>query len=888
MRCPSCAKEIQNPERFCSSCGARLPLDPDLTESVAPDRNPVVSIREVSHSRLVTGTVIAGRYRIITLLGKGGMGEVYRAEDLELEQEVALKFLPKQLRYDGAALARLHREVRTARQVSHRNVCRVFDIEDANGTPFLTMEYVDGEDLRSLLRRIGRFPQDRGIDLARQICSGLAAAHEYGILHRDLKPANIMVDAKGRARIMDFGLATLAHSAANEDIRAGTPSYMAPEQFEGGTLTLKSDIYSLGLVLYEIFTGEQVFQAASSSELLRQRRRSSIKSPSTVVKDLDPLVDDVIVQCLQEDTAKRPASAIRVAVCLPGGDPVRAALAAGETPSPEMIAASGSSGGLRPVVAWGLLVSTLLLMAVTISLESPTRLYTHIKQVPSPEILGQRAREFIQDIGHGGPAIDEASGFVPISEYMNYIGWNNRSVSASRWENLSPLSFIFWYRQSPQFMVSNSFIGDVSSEEPPFNIPGMIGLKVDASGRITQYIAVPAEKDDALSAVPSPEWNRFLTGAGYEAADWSPVAPLTTPPTYSDARAAFQGKLSDLPDVSTRVEMAAYHGQLVFLETIFPWSQNEHKLNTTAADWIGSVSLAVVGIMLLGAIWLSRRNVLKGRGDRNGAFHLALFVLIVTLTISILSDHHVPDAEEILVMIKSISFALLVSASTWVLYLALEPLARRHWPSTMVSWSRVLSGRLRDPLVGRDVLIGSAFGILFSALEILSFRSLHWVGGGQTVHPSEIFAGGRTAVVHALTRVNLSLVIGLGLFLFIALLRAFLRRNWLVYGIFVLLSFVMTIPSADFGLKKLGINLGFGILLNVLILIILIRFGLIALIVSFYVSMILGNFPITFETSAWYFGTGLLGLFIPTALVVCGFYFSLAGKPAFGSLSIDE
>ena len=170
--------------------------------------------------------LLDSRYRIIERAGKGGMGEVYRADDLKLGQPVALKFLPEAVDRDPARLTQLHAEVRMARQVSHPNVCRVYDVDEIEGHTFLSMEYVDGEDLASLLRRIGRFPQDRAIELARQICAGLAAAHDRGVVHRDLKPANIMLDGGGRIRITDFGLA----GTSGESLRAGTPAYMAPSR----------------------------------------------------------------------------------------------------------------------------------------------------------------------------------------------------------------------------------------------------------------------------------------------------------------------------------------------------------------------------------------------------------------------------------------------------------------------------------------------------------------------------------------------------------------------------------------------------------------------------------------------------------------------------------
>jgi len=260
--------------------------------------------------RFLPGALLANRYRIVALLGRGGMGEVYRAHDLTLGQEVALKFLPEAAAHNPAVRARFYNEVRIARQVSHANVCRVYDLGEVDGQLYLSMEYIDGEDLGSLLRRIGRLPSDKAVEIARQLCAGIAAAHAKGVLHRDLKPANVMLDGRGHVVVTDFGLAALADDIPGEEIRNGTPAYMAPEQLAGREVTALSDIYSLGLVLYEVFTGKRAFEASTLAELVRLHSETTPVSPSSLVKELDPGVETAILRCLDPSlpSVRRPLS----------------------------------------------------------------------------------------------------------------------------------------------------------------------------------------------------------------------------------------------------------------------------------------------------------------------------------------------------------------------------------------------------------------------------------------------------------------------------------------------------------------------------------------------------------------------------------------------------
>jgi serine/threonine protein kinase len=357
MNCPSCDGELSAADRFCRICGAAISSvsqAPTAAAAAAPMAAPVgrlISSDSLPVGGFTPGMMLAGRYRVIGLIGRGGMGEVYRADDLKLGQPVALKFLPKAIADDSVRRERLFAEVRIARQISHPNICRVYDISELEGRHFLTMEYIDGENLASLLKRIGSLHGAKALDIARQLCAGLAAAHDKGVLHRDLKPANVMIDGRGHVRITDFGLAVAEEDERPEEDVSGTPPYMAPEQFTGKGASVRSDIYALGLVFYEIFTGRRAFDAKTVAELRAKKETSSPTAPSEIARGIDPIVERVILRCIEKDPRQRPASVAQVAAMFPGGDPLSAAIAAGETPSPEMVAAAGSAEGLKPWVA---------------------------------------------------------------------------------------------------------------------------------------------------------------------------------------------------------------------------------------------------------------------------------------------------------------------------------------------------------------------------------------------------------------------------------------------------------------------------------------------------------------------------------------------------------
>jgi predicted Ser/Thr protein kinase len=427
--CPKCAGEVRDGWKVCPSCATPLAEEADTKTAHFRASRPSSS-SSAEEGRFPAGTVLAGRYRILGLLGHGGMGEVYRAYDLILNQAVALKFLATP-QVSESALARFRNEVRIARQVSHPNVCRVYDIGFVEGFHFLSMEYLDGEDLDSLLRRIGRLPQDKAIEFTRKICAGLSAAHERGVLHRDLKPSNIMIDGRGQVRITDFGLAGLAAEIPLSDLRSGTPAYISPEQKAGRDVTMRSDLYSLGLVLYEMFTGK--------------RRTSTESNPTDLVKDLDPAVERVILRCLEEEPKRRPSSALNVAMALPGGDPIAAALAAGETPSPEMVAASGEKEGFSPRTA--ILCFAGFVASIVLGVLTWPSLFNKAQVNIPPEALAFRARDILKQLGYAELPRGSAYGFSCCDaanlSFAEQQGSRQDAILASH----QPPVLRFWYRQ---------------------------------------------------------------------------------------------------------------------------------------------------------------------------------------------------------------------------------------------------------------------------------------------------------------------------------------------------------------------------------------------------------------------------------------------------------
>jgi hypothetical protein len=822
------------------------------------------------------------------------MGEVYRADDLRLGQSVALKFLPDGWGADPRALACLHEEVRLTRQISHANVCRVYDIAEADGQPFLSMEFIDGEDLASLLRRIGRLPPDKGVEISRQLCLGLATAHDQGVIHRDLKPANVMLDGRGRARITDFGLARAAQQVTGPDARSGTPAYMAPEQLSGKEATARSDIYALGLVLYEIFTGKKAFTAASRAELLKLHEKSSPPSPSGHVSDLDPAVERVILRCLEREPQKRPPSAVAVAAALPGGDPLAAALAAGETPSPEMVANAGESGVLSPGRGVALLAAVLLGLVVFLLLYDRVMLVGQVGLPEPTDALGRKAREVLKLAGHEQRSDDRALGYDHDQKFLGWVGEND--PSPTRWERVKrrPAAAIyFWYRQSPEHLIPHLFypyagsieVSRITWDDPPQLVPGMASVKLDVHGRLLEFVGVPSEQDPPEERPPN--WSEWFAFADLGLSRFEKSAsPSYVPAVFADTRYAWDGTLAGQADERIRVEAGTHRGRVVYFVLATGWTNRAAK---DGAQGIGNQGSAVsqfhLFVLVLVAMFvLGPFSLRPGRADRRGAFRLGLCVFAIQMLVWAFETHHVVDRAELRLFVMGLAFALYWAALVAFSYLALEPFVRRWWPETVISWTRLLSGRFRDPLVGRDLLVGVLGGVLFTLVGQLGNQVPAWLGEPAPTPWWDWWVPNTQVRGYWVGNFLINLVYSFRTafffnLLFLLLLRVLLRKPLLAGLCYVLIWTVINaidgeVLSPSWGWLFFALN-------NLLLLGLLIRFGAFTIITASFVINTLW-FPMTTDPSAWYAGSGLLALGTVAALAGYGLYCSLGGQSVFG------
>jgi serine/threonine protein kinase/tetratricopeptide (TPR) repeat protein len=331
IRCPKCNSENPETSRFCADCGTQLGVS---EEKPIESGKPFEPIKPIEHTEtlqapreeLTTGSTFARRYQIIEELGKGGMGKVYKADDIELKEKVALKLIKPEISADKNTVERFQNELKFARKIVHKNVGRMYDLGKEEGNYYITMEYVEGQDLKGLIRQSGQLAIGTTISIAKQICEGLAEAHKLGVVHRDLKPSNIMIDREGNARIMDFGIARSlkGRGITGAGVIIGTPEYMSPEQVEGKDVDQRSDIYSLGAILFEMVTGRVPFEGDTPFTIGVKHKSEIPADPREINAQVPEDLSRIILKCLEKERETRYQSAgevrselVRIAKGLP-------------------------------------------------------------------------------------------------------------------------------------------------------------------------------------------------------------------------------------------------------------------------------------------------------------------------------------------------------------------------------------------------------------------------------------------------------------------------------------------------------------------------------------------------------------------------------------------
>jgi serine/threonine-protein kinase len=816
------------------------------TEGVA--RTAAASAQtQAAPARYEPGTHIAERYRLERRIGVGGMGELYLAHDTLLDQSVALKFPALALTGDARAVALLLDEARSARAVVHPGVCRMFDAGLHEGQPFLTMEYVEGENLSERLCRTGPLAGAELRRLALELADALAAIHACGWLHRDLKPANVMLDAAGRVRLTDFGVAARLGAVG---LLAGTPGYLAPELFLGAPASVSSDIHGWALVLHEAATGQ----------------RFSTHAPSALPRDLDPVLERLLVAGLAPAPAARPASAGLLVQVLGTSDPLEAVLLLGERPSPKVIAASQARGLLGRRAALGLGALALMLLAAQALVQPRVFSLERAGLARAPDDAAREARRLVERVLPGRSVGAHAWGYDQLTaEPVPGLHYARGLLD-------TPGGTFFWYRESSTELVNTNALdlvtrgARVDLMSPPPSEWGSVAVATTCDGRLFFFQHTPAPDPTTARASPV-DWSSFYAAAGLDPGALTPSPTRLPLVSAADRRDSYTLQLDGR---ETRLETGSLGG----VPTLFSLTQVAQPQDgdvervaraRLAFDYVYlAAPLLFVGLLV--PAWI---NLRAGLADPWGAFRLALFTFITAYDAFLLSARHrASGADEAMFLVLGLAGPLLRALGLWGLYMGTEPWVQRFWPRCLVSWSRLLAGRLFDPLVGSHVLIGLIVGMAFALAELAHGATAAWVLGSAlpvAARLPQALPGMRDALATLCGLPNEACVLALLFLALLGLARLVLRSTLLALVAAGTLFAFETLLTARVPYAAL---LWLVLPQVVLGAVILLRYGLLPYATALATLECLRQFPMGFTRGSWHLGVSLLGVVILVAVAL--------------------
>jgi hypothetical protein len=541
---------------------------------------------------------------------------------------------------------------------------------------------------------------------------------------------------------------------------------------------------------------------------------------------------------------------------------------------------------------------TLLFLAAYAALSESALITSRLPLEKSPDVLEDRARDVARALGYTDPPADTANGFQSTGDYLRYA--LEKGEGAAVHERLRagrPPVLLFWYRSSPRQMVPTGSNDVVSTTDPPFTVTNMRTIVLDSDGRLVEFHAVPPQLEDspgtAPAPPPAPNWANLFELAALNQSDFQPVTPQWTPRSYADQRAAWEGPMPGWPEQKVRVEAAACRGRIVSFQTINPWTQPS-QMREPPRSRAQRLSRGVVAVMipfvLAVAAGVARHNLRKGRGDRRGALRISATIFVSMFGYWIVGAAHFSDPDvELDRLFTALGFALFCAGALWVLYLALEPYVRKFWPTTVISWSRLLAGKYVDPQVGRDVLIGvfvAVSVVLVSRVDYHIRPLLGYPALPPLVPNLDMLSGTRALLAVAAQVVFNSAFNSLWIIFALVAVNLLVRRVWITAVVMVGFLMLTGLGSNDFTPP-----VWLGVLTSLLILssivYVMLRFGLLTTMTFFAVNFLLQSGVLTLDPSRWFFPTSTTLLLIVSALALYGFYASRGGEPLLGKRFLD-